>query len=140
VPPSKICFEITETSAIINLTNTIHLMQSLKAIGCKFLLDDFGSGMSSFAYLKNLPVDYLKMDGGFVKDITRNHVDLAMAKSIQQIAEAMQIKTIAEYVEDIETLQLLKSMGVNYGQGFYLGTPKPMETTLTHFKQLELIG
>ncbi|OYY50214.1 MAG: GGDEF domain-containing protein [Methylophilaceae bacterium 17-44-8] len=139
VPHTKICFEITETSAIINLTNTITLMQELKAIGCKFLLDDFGSGMSSFAYLKNLPVDYLKMDGGFVKDITRNEIDLAMAKSIQSIAEAMKIKTIAEFVEDAATMKLLKKMGVDYGQGFYLSSPMPIESALGNFRQLSLL-
>lgn len=139
VPPTKICFEITETSAIINLTNTISLMEDLKAYGCKFLLDDFGSGMSSFAYLKNLPVDFLKMDGGFVKDITRNEIDLAMAKSIQSIAEAMKIKTIAEFVEDADTMKLLKKMGVDYGQGFYLSSPMPIEAALGNFRQLSLL-
>jgi diguanylate cyclase (GGDEF)-like protein len=139
VPPEKICFEITETSAIINLTNTLSLMADLKSIGCKFLLDDFGSGMSSFAYLKNLPVDFLKMDGGFVKDITRNEIDLAMAKSIQSIAEAMKIKTIAEFVEDAETMKLLKKMGVDYGQGFYLSSPMPIENALGNLRQLSLL-
>lgn len=139
VPPQKICFEVTETSAIINLTNTVMLMEALKAIGCKFLLDDFGSGMSSFAYLKNLPVDFLKMDGGFVKDITRNKIDLAMAKSIQSIAEAMKIKTIAEFVECIDTMKLLKEMGVDYGQGFYLSSPMPIESALGNLRQLSLL-
>ncbi|HAJ71382.1 MAG TPA: GGDEF domain-containing protein [Methylophilaceae bacterium] len=139
VPPEKICFEVTETSAIINLTNTLALMKELKAIGCKFLLDDFGSGMSSFAYLKNLPVDFLKMDGGFVKDITRNEIDLAMAKSIQSIAEAMKIKTIAEFVECADTMVLLKKMGVDYGQGFYLSSPMPIENALGNFRQLSLL-
>jgi EAL domain-containing protein (putative c-di-GMP-specific phosphodiesterase class I) len=139
VPPEKICFEVTETSAIINLTNTIHLMEALKAIGCKFLLDDFGSGMSSFAYLKNLPVDFLKMDGGFVRDITRNHIDLAMAKSIQSIAEAMKIQTIAEFVECADTMKLLKKMGVDYGQGFYLSSPMPIESALSNIRQLSLL-
>lgn len=139
VPPEKICFEITETSAIINLTNTLSLMADLKSIGCKFLLDDFGSGMSSFAYLKNLPVDFLKMDGGFVKDITRNEIDLAMAKSIQSIAEAMKIKTIAEFVECADTMKLLKEMGVDYGQGFYLSSPMPIENALGNLRQLSLL-
>lgn len=139
VPPEKICFEITETSAIINLTNTLSLMADLKSIGCKFLLDDFGSGMSSFAYLKNLPVDFLKMDGGFVKDITRNEIDLAMAKSIQSIAEAMKIKTIAEFVECADTMKLLKQMGVDYGQGFYLSSPMPIENALGNLRQLSLL-
>lgn len=140
VPPDKICFEVTETSAIINLTNTVTLMEALKAIGCKFLLDDFGSGMSSFAYLKNLPVDFLKMDGGFVKDITRNNIDLAMAKSIQSIAEAMKIKTIAEFVECLDTMKLLKEMGVDYGQGFYISIPMPIESALGNLRQLSLLA
>jgi diguanylate cyclase (GGDEF)-like protein len=139
VPPEKICFEVTETSAIINLANTLSLMADLKSIGCKFLLDDFGSGMSSFAYLKNLPVDFLKMDGGFVKDITRNEIDLAMAKSIQSIAEAMKIKTIAEFVECADTMKLLKKMGVDYGQGFYLSSPMPIENALGNLRQLSLL-
>lgn len=140
VPPTKICFEITETSAIINLANTLSLMEDLNVIGCKFLLDDFGSGMSSFAYLKNLPVDFLKMDGGFVRDITRNKIDFAMAQSIQSIAEAMKIKTIAEFVECADTMKLLKKMGVDYGQGFYLSSPMPIESALGNFRQLSLLA
>jgi len=114
-------------------------MDELQALGCQFLLDDFGSGMSSFAYLKNLPVSYLKMDGGFVRDITRDKIDHAMAKSIQSIAEAMNIKTIAEFVEDVETMQLLTEMGVDYGQGFYLSSPMPIENALGNFRQLSLL-
>lgn len=139
VPANRICFEITETSAIINLSNTLSLMEELHALGCQFLLDDFGSGMSSFAYLKNLPVSYLKMDGSFVRDITRDKIDYAMAKSIQSIAESMQIKTIAEFVEDAETMELLKKMGVDFGQGFYLSQPAPVERVLGNSKQLSLL-
>jgi diguanylate cyclase (GGDEF)-like protein len=130
IPPRGICFEITETSAIINLGNTIKLIESLKGLGCRFLLDDFGSGMSSFAYLKNLQVDYIKIDGAFVKDIASNKIDLAMVKSIQNIAEAMQIKTIAEFVEDASMVELLVSIGVNYGQGYFLGRPEPIEQAI----------
>jgi diguanylate cyclase (GGDEF)-like protein len=140
VPATRICFEITETSAIINLANTLSLMAELNQIGCKFLLDDFGSGMSSFAYLKNLPVDYLKMDGGFVRDIAHNKIDFAMAQSIQSIAKAMNIKTIAEFVESADTLQLLKEMGVDYGQGFYLSSPMPIANALGNFRQLSLLN
>jgi diguanylate cyclase (GGDEF)-like protein len=123
VPPQAICFEITETSAIVNLSNTVKLMQALRSIGCRFMLDDFGSGMSSFAYLKNLPVDFLKMDGSFVKDIATNTIDLAMVQSIHSIAESMKIQTIAEFVESAAVVDILQSMGVHYGQGFFLGEP-----------------
>jgi diguanylate cyclase (GGDEF)-like protein len=126
IPPQGICFEITETAAIINLDHTVKLIETLKQSGCRFLLDDFGSGMSSFAYLKNLEVDYIKIDGAFVKDIASNRIDLAMVKSIQSIAEAMQIKTIAEFVEDASMVELLTAIGVNYGQGYYLGRPVPI--------------
>lgn len=126
IPPQAICFEITETSAIVNLGNTMELMYSLKKLGCRFLLDDFGSGMSSFAYLKNLPVDFLKMDGAYVKDIATNSIDLAMVQSIHSIAEAMKIKTIAEFVESAKVVELLRTIGVHYGQGFHLGRPIPI--------------
>lgn len=131
VPPERMCFEITETSAIININNTIHLIKELQALGSKFLLDDFGSGMSSFSYLKNLPVDFLKMDGAYVKDITHNPTDLAMAKAIQSIAESMKIKTIAEFVESKDTLDCLKTMNVDYAQGYYINRPTPIEEVLS---------
>jgi len=127
IPPHGICFEITETSAIVNLTNTVVLMNSLNNIGCRFMLDDFGSGMSSFTYLKNLPVDFLKIDGTFVKDIATNPIDRAMVESIHGIASAMNIKTIAEYVEGADALEILKSIGVHYGQGFYLDKPVSLD-------------
>ncbi|HSH73076.1 MAG TPA: EAL domain-containing protein [Methylophilaceae bacterium] len=130
VPPQAICFEVTETSAIVNLANTIELMEALKKIGCRFLLDDFGSGMSSFAYLKNLPVDFLKMDGAYVRDIATNPIDRAMVQSVHSIAQAMQIKTIAEFVESDAVMGILKAMGVHYGQGHYLAEPMPIERLL----------
>lgn len=130
IPPQHVCFEITETSAIINIDNTIRLITELQKIGTRFMLDDFGSGMSSFSYLKNLPVDFLKMDGAYVREITRNKVDFAMAKAIQSVAESMNIQTIAEYIEDLATLNALKTMGVNFGQGFYLNKPQPLAELL----------
>lgn len=130
VPPQSICFEITETSAIVNMSNTLDLMNALKAMGCRFMLDDFGSGMSSFAYLKNLPVDFLKIDGTFVRDIATNLVDLAMVQSIHSIANAMKIKTIAEFVETATVLPILESIGVQYAQGYYVGTEIPVEELL----------
>ena len=116
----RICFEITETVAISNLTQAVFFIDELKQHGCKFSLDDFGSGLSSFTYLKSLPVDYLKIDGSFVRDISKDEIDKAMVKSIQQVAEAMDLKTIAEWVEDEKTLSILKDLGVDCAQGNYL--------------------
>jgi len=130
ISPSHVCFEVTETSAIINIDNTIKLIKELQKMGTRFMLDDFGSGMSSFSYLKHLPVNFLKMDGAYVKDITSNKVDLAMAKAIQSVAQSMEIQTIAEYVEDEATLDCLKGMGVAYAQGFYLNRPMPLSEAL----------
>lgn len=133
IPPTKVCFEVTETSAIINIDNTIKLIHELQKRGTRFMLDDFGSGMSSFTYLKHLPVDFLKMDGAYVKEITSNKVDLAMAKAIQSVAQSMDILTIAEYVEDQATLDCLKEMGVAFAQGFYLNKPMPLSDTINHY-------
>lgn len=130
IPANHVCFEVTETSAIINIDNTIKLIQELKRMGTRFMLDDFGSGMSSFSYLKHLPVDFLKMDGSYVRDITHSKIDLAMAKAIQSVAESMEIETIAEYVEDLAALECLKEMGVGYAQGFYLNKPQPLSEAL----------
>ncbi len=127
IPPQCICFEITETAAIVNLKNTINLFSSLRKLGCTFALDDFGSGMSSFMYLKNFDVDYLKIDGSFVKEMDVNKIDHAMVRSIHSVAEAMGIKTVAEFVESEAILKELKSIGVHYGQGLYLGAPVPIK-------------
>jgi diguanylate cyclase (GGDEF)-like protein len=130
ISPSHVCFEVTETSAIINIDNTIKLITELQKMGTRFMLDDFGSGMSSFSYLKHLPVNFLKMDGAYVRDITSNKVDLAMAQAIQSVAQSMEIQTIAEYVEDEATLDCLKDMGVAFAQGFYLNRPMPLSEAL----------
>ncbi len=126
MPAEKICFEITETAAIANLSIAIEFIARLKALGCKFSLDDFGSGLSSFAYLKNLPVDFLKIDGFFIKDIEHDPVDLAMVKSINDIGHVMGKKTIAEFVENRQILQTLHEIKVDYVQGYCMGTPKPI--------------
>jgi diguanylate cyclase (GGDEF)-like protein/PAS domain S-box-containing protein len=127
LPPEKICFEITETAAIANLASATQFINSLKALGCRFALDDFGSGLSSFAYLKNLPVDFIKIDGVFVKDITHDPIALAMVHSINEIGHVMGKQTIAEFVETEGILQKLREIGVDYAQGYGIGRPQPIE-------------
>jgi diguanylate cyclase (GGDEF)-like protein/PAS domain S-box-containing protein len=123
----KICFEITETAAISNLTSAMTFISSLKNLGCRFALDDFGSGLSSFAYLKNLPVDFLKIDGMFVKDIADDPIDHAMVKSINEIGHVMEMETIAEFVENDVIKGMLKEIGVDYAQGYGIGKPQPLD-------------
>lgn len=124
--PSLICFEITETSAIVNLTRAQHFMATLKDLGCYFSLDDFGSGLSSFSYLKNLKVDFLKIDGAFVRDIVDDPIDRAMVESINQVGHIMGVKTIAEYVESAEILEILRKIGVDIAQGYAIAKPIPI--------------
>ena len=127
IPPEKICFEITETAVIANLTAATRFIKELKKLGCRFSLDDFGAGLSSFAYLKNLPVDYLKIDGTFVKNIIDDPIDHAMVKSINEIGHVMGIKTIAEFVENDAIKGILKEIGVNYAQGYGVSKPQPLD-------------
>ena len=124
VPTEWICFEITETSGIANLSDATVFIDKLKDTGCHFSLDDFGSGLSSYAYLKNLPVDYLKIDGAFVKEMHKNETDYAVVKSICEIGHFMGKKIIAEFVENDEILALLKEIGVDYAQGYGIEMPK----------------
>ena len=121
--PQLLTFEITETAAIANLSAALRFIRALKEIGCQFALDDFGSGFCSFTYLKHLPVDKLKIDGSFVQGLARARVDQEMVRSINQIAHALGKQTIAEYVEDARTLELLREFGVDYAQGNFLGRP-----------------
>ncbi len=121
VPAEKLCFEITETALVANLTKARKFIQALRRLGCKFSLDDFGSGLSSFAYLKNLQVDYLKIDGMFVRDILNDPVDYALVKSIHEMGRVMGKRTIAEFVENNEILEKIKEIGVDYAQGYGVG-------------------
>jgi diguanylate cyclase (GGDEF)-like protein/PAS domain S-box-containing protein len=123
LPAGAICFEITETAAISNLSRVVHFMQSLKKLGCKFSLDDFGSGLSSFTYLKNLPVDYLKIDGQFIRNVANDSVDESMVRAISQVGHAMGIETIAERVETKQVLEKLGSLGIEFAQGYYIARP-----------------
>ncbi|MEG3835444.1 MULTISPECIES: EAL domain-containing protein [unclassified Microcoleus] len=126
VPPQTIGFEITETAAIANFEQARYFMGELKKIGCCFALDDFGSGLSSFAYLMNLPVDYLKIDGAFVKNISHNLISQALVEGFNGIAHAMNLETIAEFVEDETILEKLREIGVDYAQGYGIARPVPI--------------
>ena len=127
---SSICFEITETAAIANLPKAVEFIASLRALGCRFSLDDFGAGMASFGYLKHLPVDFLKIDGSFVKDMLDNPIDHAMVEAINQIGHVMGKKTIAEFVENDVIFERLKCIGVDYAQGYGIGRPEPFHALL----------
>jgi len=127
VNPNQICFEITETAAISNWSHANQFVTALKSRGCQFALDDFGSGMSSFAYLKNLDVDYIKIDGTFVSDMLSDPVDQVMVNAINQIGQVMGIKTIAEFVENDDILNLLKAIRVDFAQGYGIHVPEALE-------------
>ncbi|MBO8085225.1 MAG: EAL domain-containing protein [Marichromatium sp.] len=124
---AKLCFEVTETAAISNMTNAVEFIKALRALGCRFALDDFGSGLSSFAYLKNLPVDFIKIDGMFIKDIAVNPIARTMVRSINEVGQAMGMRTVAEFVDGEETLEVLRGIGVDYAQGYGVGRPRPIE-------------
>lgn len=128
VPAEKICFEITESTAISNLVAATRFMSILRGMGCRFSLDDFGRGFSSYGYLKNLPVDYLKIDGIFVRDLANDDMDHAMVNSINQIGHTMGVQTIAEFVESEEALEQLIHLGVDHVQGYQLGKPHPVKS------------
>ena len=126
IPPEMICFEITETAAIANMDEALRFIRALRNIGCKFALDDFGSGLSSFGYLTHLPVDYLKIDGAFIKDILKNPIHSSMVEAINQVGHVMGIKTVAEFVEDEATLLHLRMLGIDYAQGYHIEKPSEL--------------
>ena len=139
VPPDVLCFEITETVAIGNLQQACNFIHEFKALGCRFALDDFGSGMSSFAYLKNLPVDYLKIDGTLVKDIVNDPVSRVMVEAINKICQSMNIRTVAEFVENDDILRHIREIGVDYAQGYGIHRPSPLadyETQIARAREL----
>ena len=136
VNPDRLCFEITETAMIENLSNAIRSVSTLRGLGCKIALDDFGSGLSSFAYLKNLPVDYLKIDGSLIKDLEKDKVNVTMVKSIIHIGHSMGLETIAEYVENDAVLNILRDLKIDFVQGYGVARPVPLqEIKLEEIKQ-----
>jgi EAL domain-containing protein (putative c-di-GMP-specific phosphodiesterase class I) len=137
VAPDLICFEVTETTAIANLASAARFMRELSTLGCHFALDDFGAGMSSFGYLKHLPVEYLKIDGSFVKDIEHDSVSRDMVAAINEMGHSMKCKTIAEYVESEGILRLLGELGVDFAQGYYIGRPALWAERATHSQAKE---
>lgn len=129
-PEGLICFEITETAIISNMHQAMNFIQRMKALGCTFALDDFGSGLSSFAYLKAMPVDYLKIDGVFVRDIESDTHDRTFVQAIHQVGRTLGLRTIAEFVENAATERILREMGVDYAQGYGISPPKPLDDLL----------
>jgi len=130
VPRESICFEITETAAIANLDKAQRFIREIRLLGCRFSLDDFGAGMSSFAYLKHLPVDFLKIDGGFVKDMADDPIDRAMVEAINNVGHVMGKQTIAEFVNDPRVIEILREIGVDFMQGHGVAMPRPFESRL----------
>lgn len=130
VPPESICFEVTESAAVSNRTKAQAFIDHLRQRGCRFSLDDFGAGLSSFAYLKNFKVDTLKIDGSFIRDITENRISESMVAAITQVARVMELETVAEYVESGRTRALITKLGVDYGQGHAIGKPVPLAEVL----------
>jgi diguanylate cyclase (GGDEF)-like protein len=126
VDPRGICFEVTETAAIANFTAAADFMRNLRDIGCRFALDDFGSGLSSFAYLKLLPVDFIKIDGRFIRNLRADPMDRAIVEAIHRVAHVANLQTIAEFVEDAAVIDVLRSIGVDFAQGYGIGRPEPL--------------
>jgi diguanylate cyclase (GGDEF)-like protein/PAS domain S-box-containing protein len=138
IPPEVICFELTETSAVGDVESARRFIGALKEIGCRFSLDDFGAGLSSFGFLKHLPVDYLKIDGSFVKDMLTDPVARAMVEMINHIGKVMNKETIAEFVEDDDVVTALRDIGVDYAQGYAFGTPRPFEALSDRQSRVDL--
>ncbi len=137
LPESSIGFEVTESAAVSNLKRAQHLIETLHARGCSISLDDFGAGLSSFAYLKNFKVDALKIDGGFIRDITDNRISESMVAAITQVAKVMELETVAEYVESEDIRKLIERLGVDYAQGHSIGKPTLLADVLEYLKDMD---
>ena len=135
-----VCFEITETVAVANLQRAQTFMQTLRRTGCSFSLDDFGTGLSSFAYLKLFPVDTLKIDGSFIRDLTTNVVSQSVVAAIAEVARVMRLETVAEFVENQATLDLLAKLGITWAQGYFLGQPVLLAEHLGSLRPASLPG
>ena len=140
LPPTALCFEITESAAVSNVAKAQHLIDSLSQHGCAISLDDFGAGLSSFAYLKNFRVDTLKIDGGFIRDLTTNRISESMVAAITQVAKVLGLETVAEYVESEPTRERLRKMNVDYAQGHLIGEPEPLDTVLAELTAAKTAG
>ena len=130
VPAASLCFEVTESAAVSNRRKAQAFIDALREHGCSFSLDDFGAGLSSFAYLKNFNVDTLKIDGGFIRDITDNRISESMVAAITQVAKVMKLETVAEYVESKKIMALVRKLGVDFAQGHAIGKPVPLNVVL----------
>jgi len=126
VDATRIIFELTESASLNNITVTQKMIASLAELGCAFSIDDFGTGFSTFNYLKQLPAESVKIDGSFIVDLAKNSVDYSLVKAIYEVATALNKKTVAEFVENEETLEILAKLGVTYAQGYHIGKPKPV--------------
>jgi EAL domain-containing protein (putative c-di-GMP-specific phosphodiesterase class I) len=130
VPPGRLVVEVTETAAIVNINRAADLARELRELGCDFALDDFGSGFASFYYLKHLDFDYLKIDGEFIARLVETPTDQLVVRAVVEIARGLGSQTIAEFVGDDATMSLLHDFGVDYGQGYHLGRPEPLDQQL----------
>lgn len=133
VPPENLCFEVTETAAIADLAAAQLHINRVRRLGCRFALDDFGAGLSSFSYLRSLPLDYVKIDGSFVRDICRDETARVMVSAIHSVGKSMGLLTVAEYVEDQSIVEALRAIGVDYAQGYGIGKPMPMNDFLAAY-------
>ena len=140
ISPSRLTFEITETAAVSNFSKTREMVSKIRALGCRFALDDFGAGFSSFNYIKNFPVDYLKIDGQFISNLAVDHSDQVLVKSMVEVAHSLGKKAIAEYVSNAEILRVLKEIGVDYVQGYLLGKPELELLEDQHISIDQLLG
>jgi EAL domain-containing protein (putative c-di-GMP-specific phosphodiesterase class I) len=137
LPASCFCFEVTESAAVSNLTKAQAFIDRLRELGCSIALDDFGAGLSSFAYLKSFNVDTLKIDGGFIRDITDNRISESMVAAITQVAKVMNLQTVAEYVETEKARKLITELGVDFAQGHIIGKPVPIASVLDELSDLQ---